>query len=59
MASVAVIMADPNQSEEKLKREGVALPEEIDKGSMSDEIVRKRKSIRRLLCPILEPPAPS
>ena len=38
MASVAVIMADPKQSEERLKRESVALREEIDKGSMCDEM---------------------
>ena len=39
MASVAVIMADPKQSEEKLKYESVGLPEEINKRSMRDEIV--------------------
>ncbi len=36
MASVAVVIADPKQSEEKLKHESVALPEEIGKGSMCD-----------------------
>jgi transcriptional regulator with GAF, ATPase, and Fis domain len=39
MASVAIIMADPKQSEERLKHERVALSEEIDKGSMCDQIV--------------------
>jgi len=39
MASSAVFIADPKQSEERLKHESVALPGEIDKGSMCDEIV--------------------
>jgi len=49
MASVAVIMADPKQSEERLKRESVALPEEIDKGSMCDEIVGSSGALQKVL----------
>jgi hypothetical protein len=39
MANMAVIVGDTKQSEESLKHESVALPEEIDKGSMCDVIV--------------------
>jgi len=49
MASVAVIMSDPKQSEERLKHESVALPEEIDKGSMCDEIVGSSAALLRAL----------
>src|SRR5580704_1982138 len=49
MASVAVIMADPKRSEERLKPENVALPEEIDKGSMCDEIVGTSGPLRKVL----------
>src|ERR1700726_2572729 len=49
MASVAVIMADPRQSEERLKHESVALPEEIDKGSMCDEIVGNSGALQKVL----------
>jgi transcriptional regulator with GAF, ATPase, and Fis domain len=49
MASVAVIMADPKQSEERLKHESVALPEEIDKGSMCDEIVGSSGPLQKVL----------
>jgi transcriptional regulator with GAF, ATPase, and Fis domain len=49
MASVAVIMADPKQSEERPKHESVALPEEIDKGSMCDEIVGSSGALQRVL----------
>jgi transcriptional regulator with GAF, ATPase, and Fis domain len=49
MASVAVIMADPKQSEERLKRESIALPEEIDKGSMCDEIVGSSGALQKVL----------
>jgi transcriptional regulator with GAF, ATPase, and Fis domain len=49
MASVAVIMADPKQSEERLKHESVALPEEIDKGSMCDEIVGSSDALQKVL----------
>jgi formate hydrogenlyase transcriptional activator len=49
MASVAVIMADPKQSEEKLKQESVALPKEIDRGSMCDEIVGSSGALQKVL----------
>jgi transcriptional regulator with GAF, ATPase, and Fis domain len=49
MASVAVIMADPRQSEERLKHESVALPEEIDKGSMCNEIVGSSGALQKVL----------
>jgi formate hydrogenlyase transcriptional activator len=49
MASVAVIMADPKQSEERLKHESVALPEEIDMGSMCDEIVGSSGALQKVL----------
>jgi transcriptional regulator with GAF, ATPase, and Fis domain len=49
MASVAVIMADPKQSEERRKHESVALPEEIDKGSMYDEIVGSSGALQKVL----------
>jgi formate hydrogenlyase transcriptional activator len=42
MASVAVIM-------ERLKHESVTLPEEIDKGSMRDEIVGSSGALRKVL----------
>jgi len=49
MASVAVIMADPEQSEKRLKHDSVALPEEIDKGSMCDEIVGSSGALQKVL----------
>src|SRR6202162_5796334 len=49
MASVAVIMADPKQFEERRKHESVALPEEIDKGSMCDEIVGSSGALQKVL----------
>jgi len=49
MASLTVIMADPKQSEERLKHESVALPEEIDKGSMCDEIVGSSGALQKVL----------
>jgi transcriptional regulator with GAF, ATPase, and Fis domain len=48
MASVAVIMADPMQSEERLKHESVALPE-IDEGSICDEIVGSSGALQKVL----------
>src|ERR1700692_3180869 len=47
MASVAVIMADPKQSEKRLKHESVALREEIDKRSMCDEIVGSSGALQK------------
>jgi transcriptional regulator with GAF, ATPase, and Fis domain len=49
MASVAVIMADPMQSEARLKHESVALAEEIDKGSICDEIVGSSGALQKVL----------
>src|SRR6202008_4497790 len=49
MASVAVIMADPKKTQERLKHESVALPEEIDKGSMCDEIVGSSGALQKVL----------
>ncbi len=49
MASSAVFIADPEQSEERLKQESVALPEEIDKGSMCDEIVGSSGALQKVL----------
>jgi formate hydrogenlyase transcriptional activator len=49
MAAVAIFIADPKQSEERLKHESVALPEEIDKGSMCDEIVGSSGVLQKVL----------
>jgi formate hydrogenlyase transcriptional activator len=49
MASVAVIMADPKQSEERFKQESVALPKELDKGSMCEEIVGSSGALQKVL----------
>ena len=49
MASVAVIMADPKESEERLKHESVARPEEIYRGSMCDEIVGSSGALQKVL----------
>jgi transcriptional regulator with GAF, ATPase, and Fis domain len=49
MASVAVIMADPQQSEERLKHDSVTLPGEIDQGSMRDEIVGSSGALQKVL----------
>jgi transcriptional regulator with GAF, ATPase, and Fis domain len=49
MASVAVIMADPKQSEERLKHETVALRGEIDQASMFEEIVGTSAALQRVL----------
>jgi transcriptional regulator with GAF, ATPase, and Fis domain len=49
MASVAAIMADSKQSEERPKHEGIALREEIDKGSTYDEIVGSSAALQKVL----------
>jgi transcriptional regulator with GAF, ATPase, and Fis domain len=49
MASIAVIVADPRQFEERPKRESVALPEEIDRGLICDEILGSSAALRRAL----------
>jgi len=54
MASVAsIIMADPKQSERGLKHESVALPEEINKGLMCDEIVGSSGALQKVLSLVL------
>src|SRR5579863_9434904 len=49
MGSVAAIMMDPEHSEERLKHESVALPEEIDKVSMCDQIVGSSGALQKAL----------
>jgi transcriptional regulator with GAF, ATPase, and Fis domain len=49
MASAVMVIADPKQSEEKLKHENIALHEEINKGSMCDEIVGSSSALQRVL----------
>ena len=49
MASAAVLMVDPKQSEERLKRESVALPQDIDKVPTCDEIVGSCGALLRVI----------
>jgi transcriptional regulator with GAF, ATPase, and Fis domain len=49
MASFAVSMADPKQSEERLKHESFTLPGEIAKGLMCDEIVGSSGALQKVL----------
>src|SRR4029077_15799282 len=49
MASVAVIIVDPKQSEERLQHENVALRGEIDQASMFEEIVGTSAALQRVL----------
>jgi transcriptional regulator with GAF, ATPase, and Fis domain len=49
MASLAVIMVDPKQSEERLQHENVALREETDQASMFEEIVGTSAALQRVL----------
>ena len=49
MASAAVSMVNPKESEERLKHESVALPEEIGKGSLCDEIVGSSDALQKVL----------
>jgi transcriptional regulator with GAF, ATPase, and Fis domain len=49
MASSAVIMVDPKQSEERLQHENVALREETDHASMFEEIVGTSAALERVL----------
>jgi formate hydrogenlyase transcriptional activator len=49
MASAVMVIADPKQSEERLKQESVARPEEIDKGSMCDDIVGSSGALQKVL----------
>jgi len=49
MASVAVYIADPQQSQERLQNESVALGEGIGKASICDEIVGTSAALQRVL----------
>src|SRR5882757_9782556 len=49
MASVAIFIADPKQSEERLKHETVALRREIDQASMFEDIVGTSAALRSVL----------
>jgi transcriptional regulator with GAF, ATPase, and Fis domain len=49
MASVAVFIGDPKQSEQRLKHEDVALRQEVDKPSMYNEIIGASAALRRVL----------
>ena len=49
MPTVAVIMGDSKRSEERLKNESVAVPEEIDKVSMCYETVGNSGALRKVL----------
>ena len=49
MASLAVIMVDPKQSEERLQHENVALREETDQASIFEEIVGTSAALLRVL----------
>jgi transcriptional regulator with GAF, ATPase, and Fis domain len=49
MASVAVFIVDPKQSEERLKHDRIALREEIDKASMCDEIVGTSTALQKVV----------
>jgi transcriptional regulator with GAF, ATPase, and Fis domain len=49
MTSAVMVIADPNQSKDKLKHENIALREEIDKGSMCDEIVGSSCALQKVL----------
>src|SRR6266436_4890062 len=49
MASVAVVIADPKQSEERLKHESVASREEIDRAAMCEEIVGSSGALQKVL----------
>src|SRR5580765_1851535 len=49
MASVAVFIADPKQSEQRLKNQNVALRQEANKASMYDEIIGTSSAIKKVL----------
>src|SRR5271169_2313640 len=49
MASLAVIMVDPKQSEERLQHENVALRGETDQASMFEEIIGTSAVVQRVL----------
>ena len=49
MASWAIFNGDRRQSEERLKQEGIALPEELGRESMRDEIVGSSGALQKVL----------
>jgi formate hydrogenlyase transcriptional activator len=49
MASVAVFIGDPKQSEQRLKHEKVALRQEVDRASMYDEIIGSSSAMQKVL----------
>jgi transcriptional regulator with GAF, ATPase, and Fis domain len=49
MASAVMVVADPKQSEERLKHENIALREEINKAALFDEIVGTSSALQRVL----------
>jgi transcriptional regulator with GAF, ATPase, and Fis domain len=49
MASSAVVMVDPKQSEEKHRHEGVALREGVDQATMFEEIVGTSAALQKVL----------
>ena len=49
MASVATVIADPKQSEEKLKHENIALAKESIRAPICDEIVGTSAALQRVL----------
>jgi formate hydrogenlyase transcriptional activator len=49
MASAVMVIADPKQSEEKLKHENVALRKEVNKAAMFDEIVGSSGALQKVL----------
>jgi len=49
VASVAVFIADPKQSEHRLKNQNIALREEIDKAPMYDEIIGTSSALQKVL----------
>ena len=50
MASVAVIMVDPRQSQERVQHENLALREGIDRAPVCEEIVGTSTTLKRVLC---------
>ena len=49
MASAAIFIADPKQSQERLKHENVTLREEGNKAAMCDEIVGSSGALQKVL----------
>ncbi len=49
MASVAVFIGCPKQSEQKLKHENVALRQKVDTASMYDEIIGTSSALQKVL----------